>query len=79
MEQDLQEVVDEEEEEEEEKESIARGSAEEAQAREHQLTHLPKTLSDTCEKATAQRRHERRKTVALLPDTAPKKAPVQFW
>ena len=63
----------------EEEDELAKGSAEEAKTKEHQLTRLPRNPScEVCLGAKALRKPKLEIVVVLEPDTATGKAPTRF-
>ena len=63
----------------EEEDEIAKGSAEEAKTKEHQVTPFPIIPAcEVCLKAKAQRKPKKKKVVVLEPQIAPRKAPTKL-
>ena len=63
----------------EEREEAARGSAEEAETKEHQVTYLPKSPHcEVCATAKVQRKQARTPFTVIELDTVPWKSPVEF-
>ena len=56
-----------------------KGTEEEAQSREHMMTHLPTNpYCEVCSKAKIQRKQKRNTVVRLVPYGIPKKAPAKL-